>query len=163
MTGASNRARGPRASPITPERLDRVTPRGCILAQCKPLSVALWQYPSATLTGDELARHAGLALPSETPPSMSQPRLGELAGFIALSTVFASAMVSGHSMPDLTRLYSWNLAAVPLTAWDEVAISAVRDGHLTAWPFVVEEELRPRYRMREDGLLEPFACCTVAE
>lgn len=91
------------------------------LLDCQPLEFAFSPGRPETITGAELARHAGL---SEMRPVRGFPHAGELAGLFVLSSVQGMAYVPFSPFPHC-KLGAHQLTSVMLHAGDVVDLSAL--------------------------------------
>ena len=93
-----------------------------------------------TVSGADVARHAGLPVPSKRGPL---PGLGELAGVLVQAPAWSTAQTSGASWPYSTMLCGWRWHPVGLTYWDTMRLHSHRVGVAILRPYFVEVERPP--------------------
>ena len=124
------------------------------LVNCQPLEFTFSPGNPVSITGAELARHAGLC---EVRPVSGFPRAGELAGLVVLSPVQGMAYIPVSPFP-YGKLRAHQLASVTLHAGDLLELSALScRGTVQLWvcravarPLVALEG-RPQFPPRRDG------------
>ena len=119
-----------------------VAPEGFRFADCAPLEFQLGGN-TVTVSGADVARHAGLPVPSKRGPL---PGLGELAGVLVQAPAWSTAQTSGASWPYSTMLCGWRWHPVGLTYWDTMRLHSHRVGVAILRPYFVEVERPPRMR-----------------
>lgn len=124
------------------------------LVDCQPLEFTFSPGEPVSITGAELARHAGLC---EVRPVSGFPRAGELAGLVVLSSVQGMAYVPVSPFP-YCKLRAHQLTSVLLHAGDVLELSALSYvGTVQLWVCRAVERLpgpldgHCQFPLREDG------------
>jgi hypothetical protein len=140
MDSRTRTRRDYRSGPPTLDELRaRVPWQSNLVEGCAPLVLLVQPGRSVRLEAADLARNAGLAVPSRV---TSWPLPGELCGAVILSDVQAAALV-GDSAWGHARLAAHQLTSVQFTAHSYVDFSSWnRTGTVTIWPCVAVEKVR---------------------
>lgn len=116
-----------------------VAPQGFRFASCAPLEFTLGG-PAVTLSGADVAQHAGLPVPSKRSPFAAR---GEFAGVLVQAPAWSTAETTGASFPQYTTLRGWRWHAVRLTYWDTLRLHSHRVGVAILRPYFVEADSLP--------------------
>jgi hypothetical protein len=101
--------------------------------------------------GSDVARHAGLPVPTKRQPIAG---VGELGGVLVQAPAWSTANTSDACWPRFTMLTAWRWFALTVGYWDTLRLHSHRRGSAILRPYLVAVERPPLQDDRETITLD---------